>query len=332
MSEQELRPQEHGQPVRYEQEKKTEELMRTYLREGLVLRQIPFSDPEMRNQAARAFMNRYTDVFSDTPGIGSLDYEISGPQLYTHNIAFGSDVRPDKKSLTFQLDTQEAYKTLSPFEVYEVRYDRLSILPDKQEDESGGTSYRAVPYILFSKPHLYYLGIQGGGILPPYEVATRMPVFVPCDGQSEVHVQALEKIRSRDKALSSIALGASGRRLTRSLHKLVAALETEGNDYIKLNKPEILRNIAKYSMASQADDDKIASAIHTVIGKNRPVRLVGEVYGHDGASDGSGLAAGSVLDILPSNPATNSNEPTLVLESNQGLKYAPLSQIKHFEF
>lgn len=331
MSEQEPRAQEHDRPVRYEQEKKTEELIQAYLREGLALRQIPYPDPELRNQAAREFMDHYTDAFSDAPDVGSLDYEVSGPRLLVHNIASGSDVKPDKKSLTFQLDTQEVYKTLSPFEVYEVKYDRLSILPEEQEDESGRVIYRAVPYILFSKMHLYYLGIQGG-ILPPHEVITKTPVFVPCDGQSEVRIQALEKIRSRDKALSSIAIGASGRRLTRSLNKLVGALETESSDYVKLNKPEILHNIAKYSMKSQVDDDKIASAIHTVIGKNRPVRLVGEVYGHDGASDGSGLAAGAVLDILPSNPATNSNEPTLVLESGQVLKYAPLSQIKHFEF
>lgn len=332
MSEQEPRSPGHDRPVRYEREKKAEIFMNTVLREGEVLHKRSFDNTDQRDEAARLFKERYNGLVAEAPAVDTHEYEVSGDQLNTRKVKADFVIEDGRPSRSFQLGhAGDDWMALPSFESYDTQFLGLMMLNNIRESEEGAVRYAVTPCVLFSKTQLYQLANKDDPL--PFEIITKLPILVPTDGTSEIRVKALEKLRIRADAIAKVALTRPDQRLTRSLNKLAGALTVETNEFITLRNLRILRDIAKYSTEDSLQPDNVATAIQTVIGKGRNVRLVGDIYSHKTSDSHHGVSVGSVLEVLPNNPLADINEPTIVIESTQqDLHYVPLSRIKQFEF
>jgi hypothetical protein len=323
---------ESAKPGRYEIEKKAEIFMNTILREGETLHRRSFEDASQRDDAARLFKERYTSLLTEVPGADKHEYEVSGDQLNTRKVETVFSIDEGEPRQSFQLGrTGDDWTALPSFESYDAQFLGLMMLNNIRESEEGGIRYAVTPCVLFSKTQLYQLANEHDTL--PFEIITKLPILVPTDGTSEIRVKALEKLRIRADAIAKVALTRPDQRLTRSLNKLAGALTVETNEFITLRNLRILRDIAKYGAEDSLQPDNVATAIQTVIGKGRNIRLVGDIYSHKTTESRHGVSVGPVLEVLPNNPLADTNEPTIVIESaQQDLHYVPLSRIQQFEF
>lgn len=323
---------EAAKPGRYEAEKKAEVFMSTLLREGEMLYKRSFGDAAQRDEAARLFKERYNELVAETPGVEKHEYEVNGNQLNTRKVNAAFSIEEGRRSQSFQLGhSGDDYMVLPSFESYDTQYLGLMMLNDIRESEDGAVRYAVTPCVLFTKTQLYQLANEDDSL--PFEIITKLPILVPTDGVSEIRVKALEKLRSRADAIAKVALVRPDQRLAKSLNKLAEALTVETNEFIALRNLRILHDIAKYGAEESLQSDNIATALQTVIGKGRNIRLVGDIYSRKTSSSRHGVSAGPVLEVLPNNPFADMNEPTIVIESaQQDLHYLPLSRIEQFEF
>lgn len=317
---------------KYEQERKVADTMEFFLDHGHQLYQSKFASEQQRDARFAAVDRAFAERLRDVPEMKAYIYDVGGPTAMSANMIFDqSEEDQEWLRVAIARSRVEPMKGFPAYSTARVRFESVSIRKGQEVSEDGSMFYYARPEINFSSTQSVTLQDRAGG--RPLQFNVQIPVVVPCDGQNEIAVPVIEQLKTRANALGQIALKPANKRLVGTIHKLVSAMEAEKDTFIELKKPQILHEIAKQSSESDVNHDTLATAIRAAFGSNRHVRLEGEFYLHEEHTyQNNTTAAGAIIDVLPKNPATEAEEPTLVIEESAGLKYAPLSKVKRLEF
>lgn len=324
---------ESPRPVdKYDQERKVAGAIEFFLSRGHQLYQSKFTSEQKRDARFDAVDHAFAERLRDTPELNSYAYDVGGPTAMSANMVFDQS-EEDQEWLRLAISRSRVtpMKPFPPFSTARVYFESVSIRKGQEVSDDGGIYYYARPEINFSSTQTVTLQDQAGG--RPVRFNMQIPVVVPCDGQNEIALPVIEQLKTRANTLGQLALKPANKRLVGTIHKLVSAMEAEKDTFTELKKPQILHEIAKQSATSDVNHDTLATAIRVAFGSNRHVRLEGEFFVHDEHTyRNNTTAAGAIVDVLPRNPATETEEPTLVIEEGAGLKYAPLSKVKRLEY